>query len=238
MTLHVCKHMCIFKYMQRRYINMNIMVIFTCTFSFLFWCRFWISFGSWEAIFCVVDPWWRYKALLTAAGLEEKETKLELYVRSSSRKHFQLAPFKTSACTVSELSKKHAVKPRQCALMKQCEMVALLINIQKAVKTHFFSSILARTYRVKFLSNMKPINAAMAPPTAEAMMVASVLSTTLTADKSKGMMGKKRHITVWGHRKCTFVYSITMSSKFNRLQALQHFIYNKGWERVLRGLQV
>lgn len=50
------------------------------------------------------------------------------------------------------------------------------------VKTHFFSSSLERTKRVKFLSNMKPIIAAMAPPTAEAMMVASVLSTTLTAD--------------------------------------------------------
>lgn len=35
---------------------------------------------------------------------------------------------------------------------------------------------------------MKPIIAAMAPPTAEAMMVASVLSTTLTADKTRGII--------------------------------------------------
>ncbi len=69
--------------------------------------------------------------------------------------------------------------------MKQYEMVALLINIQVVLKTHFFSSILVRTKRVKFLSNMKPIINAMAPPTAEAMMVASVLSTTLTADINK-----------------------------------------------------
>lgn len=62
--------------------------------------------------------------------------------------------------------------------MKQYEMVAL----QVVLKTHFFSSILVRTKRVKFLSSMKPIINAMAPPTAEAMMVASVLSTTLTAD--------------------------------------------------------
>lgn len=66
--------------------------------------------------------------------------------------------------------------------MKQCEMVASRINTQVDVKTHFFSSSLERTKRVKFLSNMKPINNAMAPPTAEAMMIVSVLSTTLTAN--------------------------------------------------------
>lgn len=69
--------------------------------------------------------------------------------------------------------------------MKQYEMIALPVNIQVVVKTHFFSSILARTKRVKFLSSMKPINAAMPPPTAEAIMMVSVLSTTLTADINK-----------------------------------------------------
>lgn len=95
-NLHVCKHMCISKYMQRRYINMSIdMVLYTCSFSFLFWCWFWISFGSWEAIICVVDPWWSYKALLTAVGLEgKKNTKLEPHIQSNSKIHFELASFK------------------------------------------------------------------------------------------------------------------------------------------------
>lgn len=43
-------------------------VFLTCTFSFLFGCRLCSSLGSWEAVFSVVDPWWRYKALLTARG--------------------------------------------------------------------------------------------------------------------------------------------------------------------------
>lgn len=50
-----------------------------------------------------------------------------------------------------------------------------------AGSTYFFSSSLDITKRVKFLSSMKPIINAMAPPTAEAMMMVSVLSTTLTA---------------------------------------------------------
>lgn len=69
--------------------------------------------------------------------------------------------------------------------MKPCEMVALPINTQVDAKTHFFSSSLEITKRVKFFSNMKPIRNAMAPPTAEAMMMVSVLSTTLTADKDR-----------------------------------------------------
>lgn len=85
-------HMCIYQYMQRRYINM---VSYTCAFSFLFWCWFWIRFGSWEAIFCVVNPWWSYKALLTAMALEEKKekTKLGLYTHGSSKKHLKLTPY-------------------------------------------------------------------------------------------------------------------------------------------------
>lgn len=63
------------KYMQIRYINMSThMVKYTCASLFLFWRWFCISFGSWEAVFCVVDPWWSYKALLTGVGLEKKKT--------------------------------------------------------------------------------------------------------------------------------------------------------------------
>lgn len=46
--------------------------------------------------------------------------------------------------------------------------------------THFFSSIFARTNRVKFFSSMKAIKKAMNPPTQEAMIMVSVLSTTFT----------------------------------------------------------
>lgn len=132
------------------------MVGYTCAFSFLFWCWFWISFGSWEAIFCVVDPWWSYKALLTAVGLKGKKREEK----------------ESQNCT-------YAAAPRNILNLLH------LKSIQVVVKTHFFSSSLARTKRVKFLSNMKPIIKAMAPPTAEAIMVASVLSTTLTADMDK-----------------------------------------------------
>lgn len=79
----------------------------------------------------------------------------------------------------------HAAQHHQCTLGKQYDMVALTIKIQVVANTHFFSSSLERTKRVKFLSSMKPMINAMAPPTAEAMMVVSVLSTTLTADITK-----------------------------------------------------
>lgn len=52
-------------------------------------------------------------------------------------------------------------------------------------ETHFFASSLERTKRVKFLSSMKPISSAIAPPTHEAMMMVSVLSATLTAVVNK-----------------------------------------------------
>lgn len=77
----------------------------------------------------------------------------------------------------------------ELALFQQFEAVTLLIYTQVVVETHFFSSSLARTKRVKFLSNMKPISNAMPPPTHEAMMVASVLSTTLTADSNNKQKG-------------------------------------------------
>lgn len=51
----------------------------------------------------------------------------------------------------------------------------------KAGSTYFFSSSLDITKRVKFLSSMKPIINAMAPPTAAAMMMVRVLSTSFTA---------------------------------------------------------
>lgn len=53
-------------------------------------------------------------------------------------------------------------------------------------RTHFFSSSLERTKRVKFFSSMKPMSSAIAPPTAEAMMIVSVLSTSRTAE-NKGV---------------------------------------------------
>lgn len=77
----------------------------------------------------------------------------------------------------------------ELASFQQFEAVTLLIYTQVVVETHFFSSSLARTKRVKFLSNMKPISNAMPPPTHEAMMVASVLSTTLTADSNNKQKG-------------------------------------------------
>lgn len=77
----------------------------------------------------------------------------------------------------------------ELALFQQFEAVTLLIYTQVVVETHFFSSSLARTKRVKFLSNMKPISNAMPPPTHEAMMVARVLSTTLTADSNNKQKG-------------------------------------------------
>lgn len=98
MNLHVRKtHVHIYKYMQSRYRNVSThKVIYTCAFSFLFWCRFWISFGSWEAIFCVIDPWWGYKALLTAGG-EEKQKKLKLN-RGSSKNLLRFSSSRRSHC--------------------------------------------------------------------------------------------------------------------------------------------
>lgn len=117
----------------------------TCTFSFLFWRRLCSSLGSWEAIFSVVDPWWRYKALLTAieGGGSQNSVGCGYWMQDL---------------------------------------------------THFFSSSLERTKRVKFLSSMKPINKAMAPPTAEAMMMVSVLSTNLTAASTKEKRRKKERM--------------------------------------------
>lgn len=77
----------------------------------------------------------------------------------------------------------------ELASFQQFQAVTLLIYTQVVVETHFFSSSLARTKRVKFLSNMKPISNAMPPPTHEAMMVARVLSTTLTADSNNKQKG-------------------------------------------------
>lgn len=58
-------------------------------------------------------------------------------------------------------------------------------------RTHFFSLSLERTKRVKFLSSMKPIINAMAPPTAEAMMMVRVLSTDFTTASTKHRTMKK-----------------------------------------------
>lgn len=125
-------------------------------------------------------------SLLVWGWRKKKQRELE---RSSSQKYLKHAPpiiFGLHSVCFREHSAKHQL----CILGKQYHMFALLINIQVVVNTHFFSSSLERTKRVKFLSSMKPIINAMAPPTAEAMMVVSVLSTTLTANITKraGMM--------------------------------------------------
>lgn len=115
-------------------------------FLFIFWCWFWSSFGSWEAIFCVVNPWWSYKALLTAV-------------------------------TGGKNAAKKKKKRKSPTVEEHCET--------DVCETHFFASSLERTKREKFLSSMKPISSAMAPPTHETMMMVSVLSTTLTAVVNK-----------------------------------------------------
>lgn len=136
----------------------------TCTFSFLFWCRLCSSFGSWEAVFSVVDPWWGYKALLTAMeGGENVRVKQLQEEKSSSR---------------ATVGYGYRLQP----------------NL-----THFFSSSLERTKRVKFLSSMKPIINAMAPPTAEAMMMVSVLSTDFTTASTKDETMKKEDKR-WGQK--------------------------------------
>lgn len=139
-------------------------------FSFLFWCRFWISFGSWEAIFCVVYPWWSYKALLTAVGGKTDNVRsiaIKKYLKHASTEYFRMHKFPE---TCGQAPPMHSGKTA-------CR--------RGVVSTYFFSSSLDITKRVKFLSSMKPIINAMAPPTAEAMMMVSVLSTTLTVNNSK-----------------------------------------------------
>lgn len=114
-------------------------------------------------------------------GDKKKQRQLE---SSSSQKYLKHSPPKIFRLHCI-CFRKHAAKHQLCILGKQYHMVALLINIQVVVNTHFFSSSLERTKRVKFLSSMKPIINAMAPPTAEAMMVVSVLSATLTTNITK-----------------------------------------------------
>lgn len=107
----------------------------------------------------------------------------------------------------------------------------------KAGRTYFFSSSLDITKRVKFLSSMKPMSNAMAPPTAEAMMMVSVLSTTFTA-MPKDHHHKSKSIRVFSARvkmpqKCSLslTYIFTLIIKL----ALPHHHWITGCESCLFG---
>lgn len=170
-------HVCAYKYMHRY----NCIFIYGCTYmqvlSFLLWCRWFRSFGSWDIV-CFIC-WGRlYKALdLSVDGKSRGERRVK---RDTCVFYVFDIVARLYWCFATVWTHQDELKVFLCVdgqLATLCGPIGL---------THFFSSILKRTKRMKFFTSMKVISRAMAPPTAEAIMMVRVLSTTRTAEKEPG----------------------------------------------------